>query len=403
MADFRLISDLRQSAPGKIVLLVMDGLGGMPMEPGGPTELEAARTPNMDRLALEGVLGQTVPIRYGLTPGSGPAHLALFGYDPVAYLVGRGVLESIGVGMEVRKGDVAARGNFCTVNAFGKITDRRAGRIPTDTAAPLVERIGRVRITGVDVEVRPVKEYRFAVVMRGRGLEADIDDTDPQQVGVEPLPATPRSPGSARAADLFNTWITEARKLISDQSKANALTLRGFSTDPGLPQFPEIYGLRSACVAVYPMYRGVSQLVGMDILGFEGDRPEDEFAAVARSWEQYDFFFVHIKKTDSMGEDGNFEGKVAVIEAVDAALPGLLALEPAALAITGDHSTPARLRTHTWHPVPFLLWAPATALPDDQSRFGERACQVGGLSTFPATDAMPLLMAHAGRLMKFGA
>jgi 2,3-bisphosphoglycerate-independent phosphoglycerate mutase len=403
MADFRLMTDLRQSAPGKIVLLVMDGLGGMPMEPGGPTELEAARTPNMDRLALEGVLGQTVPIRYGLTPGSGPAHLALFGYDPVAYLVGRGVLESIGVGMEVRKGDVAARGNFCTVNAFGKITDRRAGRIPTDTAAPLVERIGRVRITGVDVEVRPVKEYRFAVVMRGRGLEADIDDTDPQQVGVEPLPAKPRSPGAARAADLFNAWITEARKLIANQSKANALTLRGFSTDPGLPQFPEIYGLRSACVAVYPMYRGVSQLVGMDILGFEGDRPEDEFAAVARSWDLYDFFFVHIKKTDSMGEDGNFEGKVAVIEAVDAALPGLLALEPAALAITGDHSTPARLRTHTWHPVPFLLWAPATALPDDQSRFGERACQVGGLSTFPATDAMPLLMAHAGRLMKFGA
>jgi 2,3-bisphosphoglycerate-independent phosphoglycerate mutase len=239
--------------------------------------------------------------------------------------------------------------------------------------------------------------------MRGRGLEADIDDTDPQQVGVEPLPAKPRSPGAARAADLFNSWITEARKLIANQSKANALTLRGFSTDPGLPQFPEIYGLRSACVAVYPMYRGVSQLVGMDILGFEGDRPEDEFAAVARSWDLYDFFFVHIKKTDSMGEDGNFEGKVAVIEAVDAALPGLLALEPAALAITGDHSTPARLRTHTWHPVPFLLWAPATALPDDQSRFGERACQVGGLSTFPATDAMPLLMAHAGRLMKFGA
>jgi 2,3-bisphosphoglycerate-independent phosphoglycerate mutase len=294
MADFRLMTDLRQSAPGKIVLLVMDGLGGMPMEPGGPTELEAARTPNMDRLALEGVLGQTVPIRYGLTPGSGPAHLALFGYDPVAYLVGRGVLESIGVGMEVRKGDVAARGNFCTVNAFGKITDRRAGRIPTDTAAPLVERIGRVRITGVDVEVRPVKEYRFAVVMRGRGLEADIDDTDPQQVGVEPLPAKPRSPGAARAADLFNAWITEARKLIANQSKANALTLRGFSTDPGLPQFPEIYGLRSACVAVYPMYRGVSQLVGMDILGFEGDRPEDEFAAVARSWDLYDFFFVHI-------------------------------------------------------------------------------------------------------------
>jgi 2,3-bisphosphoglycerate-independent phosphoglycerate mutase len=403
MADFRLMTELQQSAPGKIVLLVMDGLGGMPMEPGGPTELEAARTPHMDRLALEGLLGQTLPIRHGITPGSGPSHLALFGYDPIAYQVGRGVLEAIGVGMEVRKGDVAARGNFCTVNAFGKITDRRAGRIPTEAAAPLVERIAKIRVPGVEMEVRPVREYRFAVVMRGRGLEPEIEDTDPQRVGAEPLPAKATSPGSQRAADLYNAWIAEARKQIADQPKANSLTLRGFSTDPGLPRFPEIYGLRAACVAVYPMYRGVSQLVGMDLITFEGDRPEDEFAAVARAWDRYDFFFVHIKKTDSMGEDGDFAGKSAVIESVDSALPALLALEPAALAITGDHSTPARLRTHTWHPVPFLLWAPATVIPDDQSRFGERMCQTGGLGTFPATDVMPLLMAHASRLAKYGA
>jgi 2,3-bisphosphoglycerate-independent phosphoglycerate mutase len=398
-----MMTELRQSAPGKIVLLVMDGLGGMPMEPGGPTELEAARTPQMDRLALEGVLGQTLPIGHGITPGSGPSHLALFGYDPIAYQVGRGVLEAIGVGMEVRKGDVAARGNFCTVNAFGKITDRRAGRISSEAAAPLVERIAKIRVPGVEMEVRPVREYRFAAVMRGRGLEPEIDDTDPQQVGVEPFPARATSPGSQRAADLYNAWIAEARKQIADQPKANSLTLRGFSTDPGLPKFPEIYGLRAACVAVYPMYRGVSQLVGMDLITFEGDKPEDEFAAVARAWDRYDFFFVHIKKTDSMGEDGNFAGKSAVIESVDSALPALLALEPAALAITGDHSTPARLRTHTWHPVPFLLWAPATALPDDQSRFGERACQAGGLGTFQATEAMPLLMAHSARLAKYGA
>jgi 2,3-bisphosphoglycerate-independent phosphoglycerate mutase len=403
MADFRLMTELRQSAPGKIVLLVMDGLGGMPMEPGGPTELEAARTPHMDRLAVEGSLGQTLPIRHGITPGSGPSHLALFGYDPIAYQVGRGVLEAIGVGMEVRKGDVAARGNFCTVNAFGKITDRRAGRIPSEAAAPLIERIAKIRVPGVEMEVRPVREYRFAVVMRGRGLEPEIEDTDPQRVGAEPLPAKATGPGSQRAADLYNAWIAEARKQIADQPKANSLTLRGFSTDPGLPKFPEIYGLRAACVAVYPMYRGVSQLVGMDLITFEGDRPEDEFAAVAHAWDRYDFFFVHIKKTDSMGEDGDFAGKSAVIESVDSALPPLLALEPAALAITGDHSTPARLRTHTWHPVPFLLWAPATAIPDDQSRFGERTCQTGGLGTFPATEVMPLLMAHSSRLAKYGA
>jgi 2,3-bisphosphoglycerate-independent phosphoglycerate mutase len=395
--------ELRQKAHGKIVLIVMDGLGGLPVEPGGPTELEAAQTPNLDKMAAEGSLGQIHPIRPGITPGSGPAHLALFGYDPLEYQVGRGVLESIGVGMDVRRGDVAARGNFCTVNAFGKITDRRAGRISTEEAAPLVERISHIQLTGVRTEVRQVKEYRFAIVMRGDGLQPGIADTDPQQTGVEPLPARALDSGSQRATDLFNAWIARAQKLLADQPKANSLTLRGFSTDPGLPPFAEIYGLRAACVAVYPMYKGVARLVGMDILRVEGEKPEDEFATVGRAWDQSDFFFVHIKKTDSMGEDGDFQGKSAVIESVDAALPGLLALRPAVVAITGDHSTPAHMRTHTWHPVPFLLWAPGTILPDDQMAFGERSCHLGGLGTFPATDVMQLLMAHSGRLMKYGA
>lgn len=403
MPDLEWIRSLQQKSTGKIVLLVLDGLGGMPMEPGGPTELEAASTPNLDRLATEGTLGQTLPIGRGITPGSGPAHLALFGYDPIHYQVGRGVLESIGVGMEVHKGDLAARGNFCTVNALGKITDRRAGRIATEEAAPIVERLARIQIPGVRSEVRAVREYRFALVMRGRALEAEIADTDPQQTGVEPLPARALQPGSERAAELVNAWIAQARTALAGEPKANALTLRGFSTDPGLPRFPEIFGLRAACAAVYPMYRGVSRLVGMDVLRFEGDTPADEFAAVGRVWQEYDFFFVHIKKTDSMGEDGNFDGKVAVIEAVDAALPALLDLGPAALAVTGDHSTPARLRAHSWHPVPLLLWAPATALPDDQTTFGERACALGGFGSLPATDVMPLLMAHAGRLAKYGA
>lgn len=403
MADLQRMRELQQKAPTKIVLLVMDGLGGLPMEPGGPTELEAATKPNLDRLAAEGTLGQLIPIRPGITPGSGPAHLALFGYDPLAYEVGRGVLEAIGVGLEVRKGDVAARGNFCTVNAFGKITDRRAGRIPTEQAAPLVERLARIQLTGVRTEVRHVREYRFVVVMRGGGLSPEIADTDPQQTGLEPLPARPLAPAAQRAAELFNAWMARARQVLADQPKANSLTLRGFSTDPGLPQMPEIYGLRAACVAVYPMYKGVARLVGMDILRVEGDRPEDQFVTVARSWDEYDFFFIHIKKTDSMGEDGNFAGKTQVIEAVDAALPPLLDLKPDVLAITADHSTPARMRTHTWHPVPLLLWAPETGLPDDQVTFGERACSVGGLGTLAASDLMPLLMAHAGRLTKFGA
>ncbi len=403
MADFDLMRRLHRAGRQKLVLLVLDGLGGLPIEPDGPTELETARTPNMDRLAAEGCLGQIVPVRLGITPGSGPAHLAIFGYDPLTFDVGRGVLEATGVGMHVAAGDVAARGNFCTLDSEGKIVDRRAGRIPNQEALPLVERLAEIRIPDVEVEVRHVREYRFAVVLRGEGLDPSLADTDPQQTGRAPLPVEPTAPEAARTAEIFNTWVEQARSLLSDQPKANGLTLRGFSTNPSLPQFDEIYGLHAAAVAVYPMYRGVAKLVGMEIHHFEGESPQHEFAAVASAWSEYDFFFIHIKKTDSKGEDGDFHGKAAIIESVDAALPHLLDLGPAALAITGDHSTPARMKTHSWHPVPLLLWAPQTARPDSQRAFGERACAIGGLGTFPATDLMPLLLAHAGRLNKYGA
>ena len=403
MADFNLIKSLKRDQGGKIVLLVMDGLGGAPIIPGGPTELEAAATPTLDRMAAEGTLGALVPIRPGITPGSGPAHLALFGYDPLTYLVGRGVLEAVGVGVQVRKGDVAARGNFCSVDNAGRISDRRAGRIPTDQAAPLTERLATLELPGVTTEVRHVKEHRFAVVLRGDGLAGDIDDTDPQQTGVPPLPAQPRSEGSRRTADLFNQWIAKANANLKREPKANSLTLRGFASDPALPAFPEIYGLRSACIGVYPMYRGLASLVGMDVKDFAGESPEDQFAAVARYWNDYDFFFVHLKKTDSRGEDGDFDGKASAVAAVDAGLPRLLELKPEVVAVTGDHSTPALLKTHSWHPVPLLLWAPATVRADRSTAFGDRACETGGLGIFPSTDLLPLLMAHALRLEKFGA
>ena len=403
MTDFQLMRKLHQQSDRKIILLVLDGLGGLPVDLGGPTELEAAKSPNMDRLALEGTLGQTIPIRPGITPGSGPAHLALFGYDPVQFAVGRGVLEATGIGMSVAKGDIASRGNFCSLDTEGRIIDRRAGRIPSDQALPLVELISDVQIPGVEVDARHAREYRFAVVMRGEGLEPGLDDTDPQQTGVSPLPARARTTSAQPTADLFNKWIAEAHQCIADQPKANGITLRGFSTDPGLPQFLDVYGLRAACVAVYPMYRGVSQLVGMQVQDFTGDQPEDEFNVVASIWDKFDFFFIHIKKTDSKGEDGDFAGKAAIIEAVDRALPILLDLNPDVLCVTSDHSTPARMKMHSWHPVPTLIWAPATALPDDQTTYGDRACARGGLGIFPATDLMPLLMAHAGRLAKYGA
>jgi 2,3-bisphosphoglycerate-independent phosphoglycerate mutase len=397
------IKPLLRPSESKIVLMVMDGLGGLPVEPGGPTELEGANTPNMDRLAAEGTLGQTLPIRPGITPGSGPAHLSLFGYDPLVYDIGRGTLEAVGVGMKVSKGDVAARGNFCSVDGNGIITDRRAGRIPSDEAVKVVEKLKAVKVPGVETEVRHVKEYRFAVVLRGDGLDPEIEDTDPQITGVTPLSARAKNPKAEYTAGLFNQWISQAQQVIKNEPKANGLTLRGFATHPGLASFMDVYGLRAACVAVYPMYRGVSQLVGMDIINVAGETTQDEFAALARVWKDYDFFFVHIKKTDSKGEDGDFAGKTAFIETVDAALPEMLKLKHDVLIITGDHSTPARLKVHSWHPVPFLLWAPATARPDDQTRFGERACARGGFGTILAMDAMPLALAHALRLNKYGA
>jgi 2,3-bisphosphoglycerate-independent phosphoglycerate mutase len=403
MANFDLMRELRFDNGSKIILLIMDGLGGLPIEPGGLTELEAAATPTLDRLASEGAVGQTIPIRPGITPGSGPAHLALFGYDPVEHQVGRGVLEATGVGLHVREGDLAARGNFCTLDKQGRISDRRAGRIPTEEALPIVEKLSGIKIPGLEIEVKHVKEYRFALIFRGQGLHAEIGDTDPQQTGVAPLKAKALNEESKKAAGYVQQWVASAQELLAGETKANGVTLRGFSTDPRLPKFPEIYGLRSGCIAVYPMYRGVARLVGMDTIEFEGDTPEREFETAAKHWDDYDFFFIHIKKTDSRGEDGDFGKKAEVIESVDRALGTLLALQPDVLAVTGDHSTPASMRTHSWHPVPFLLWAPRYVRPDHQTNFGERACELGGLGTISASDAMPLMMAHAGRLQKFGA
>jgi 2,3-bisphosphoglycerate-independent phosphoglycerate mutase len=397
------IKPLLNQSTKKIVLLVLDGLGGLPIKLGGPTELETAKTPNLDQLAKEGSLGQTIPIRLGITPGSGPAHLALFGYDPLVYDIGRGALEVSGVGMHVGPGDIAARGNFCSLDKDGIITDRRAGRISSENSGPLVDLLKKIKVPGVTFEVNLVKEHRFALIMRGDQLHPGLADTDPQVTGKPPLPVTPTDPKAERTAKLVQTWVSEAERILGDQPQANGLTLRGFATDPGLPSYQKVYGLRAACVAVYPMYKGVSKLVGMDVIPFSGEKPDDEFHTVAGIWNDYDFFFIHIKKTDSMGEDGNFEGKVKIIEEVDETLPILLALEPDVLVVTGDHSTPSKLRAHSWHPVPLLLWAPESHLPDAQETFGERACAVGGLGTFPAQELMALTLAHALRMNKFGA
>ncbi len=409
MANFDLMRRLAKDGGGKIILLVMDGLGGLPLEVDGPTELEAASTPNLDRLAREGSTGMTIPIGRGIEPGSGPGHLALFGYDPLVYDVGRGALESVGAGLDIQPGDVVARGNFCTVDEGGLITDRRAGRIATDKNAAACADLSKIELPGVSLTVMPVKEHRFAISLRGEGLSPHLLDTDPQVVGKAPLRAQPTpeaegDPAAQRTADLVNHFLTEARTILKNHYPANMATLRGFATDPDLPKFKDIYRLKGACVAVYPMYKGVSKLVGMDVIPTtDHDTPLDEFQHVAANWAGYDFFFVHIKYTDSRGEDGNFDAKVAVIEEVDAALPALLDLQPDVLAVTGDHSTPARLRSHSFHPVPTLIWAPARHMPDRAARFGERECMTGALGQFPAPELMQLLMAHAGRLSRYGA
>jgi len=404
MANFDLMRRLTVEKGGKIVLLVMDGLGGLPREQGGPTELEAAQTPNLDRLAREGCTGLSIPIARGVAPGSGPAHLALFGYDPLVYEIGRGVLEATGIGLQVRPGDVAIRGNFCTVDENGLITDRRAGRISTEEGAKRVEVLKGIKVPGVEIDIEIAKEYRFAMVLRGEGLHGAIADTDPQATGVAPLPARAPDPAAEKTAQLVNQWLAEARRVLKGHEPANMCTLRGFAMEPGLPKYSDVYKLKAACVAVYPMYKGVAGLVGMDVIETTAhDTTADEFNHVARIWNDYDFVFCHIKYTDSRGEDGNFDAKVKVIEGVDEALPILLDLKPDVLIVTGDHSTPATYMAHSWHPVPTLLWAPGTHMTDRAQAFGERECMTGGLGQFPATDLMPMALAHARRLQKFGA
>jgi 2,3-bisphosphoglycerate-independent phosphoglycerate mutase len=404
MANFDLMRRLTVNEGGKIILLVMDGLGGLPREQGGLTELETAVTPNMDRLAREGSLGLSIPVARGVSPGSGPAHLGLFGYDPLVYDIGRGVLESIGIGLEVGDGDVAVRGNFCTVDADGNITDRRAGRISTEEGAKRVELLKDIQIPGVETQIAIGEGYRFALVMRGEGLNGDVEDTDPQITGVPPLPARASNAAAERTAEIANAWIASAKERLRGQEPANMITLRGFASDPKLPKYLDVYKLRAACVAVYPMYKGVAQLVGMDIIETDNHFSiQDEFNKVAEIIADYDFVFCHVKYTDSRGEDGNFDAKVKVIEEVDAALPTLIGAQPSVLIITGDHSTPATYRAHTWHPVPTLLWAPGTHMTDRAQVFGERECMGGALGQFPASDLMPLALAHARRMVKYGA
>ncbi len=401
MKIHELIRELREPSDSKIVLVVADGLGGLPIEPGGKTELESARTPNLDACAREGVCGLSTPVLPGITPGSGPGHLGLFGYDPLEYRIGRGILEAMGIHFSVGPRDVAARGNFCTVDDAGLITDRRAGRPTTERCVAMCRKLQQIRIPGVEIFVEPVREHRFVVVFRGDQMGDAVNDTDPQQTGHKPLEARGEDKPAENTARFVNLFVNEAARVLRGDAPTNMVTLRGFARYPKIETLQEIYGLRPVALAVYPMYKGLARLVGMDVAD-AGATLGDQIETLRRLWDQYDFFFLHYKYTDSTGEDGNFAAKVEMIEHLDAELPKIRALDPDVLIVTGDHSTPSKLRSHSWHPVPVLLWSP-TCRPDPVIEFGESYCLRGGLGQFAAMYLMPLAMAHAGRLGKYGA
>ncbi|MGB8981320.1 MAG: 2,3-bisphosphoglycerate-independent phosphoglycerate mutase [Anaerolineales bacterium] len=389
-------------AQSKIVLLVMDGLGGLPLEPGGKTELETASTPNLDALAAVSALGLTLPAGPGITVGSGPGHLALFGYDPIEYEIGRGALEALGVDFEMGPDDVAGRGNFCSVDEEGIITDRRAGRLPTSAGCELLKTLSNIRIDGVEFFLRPVKEHRFAFVVRGQGLSDALSESDPLKVGAPTLPVRALVPEAEQTARLVNQFIEQSRGLLADQHPANMITLRGFARLPALPTYPELYDLKAAAIAINGMYRGVARLAGMEVLQVCGETLADEFATLEKHWNDFDFFYIHIKKTDTFGEAGDFAGKVRAIEEVDSLLPRLMALQPDVLVVGGDHSSPAILKSHSWHPVPVLLYSKVVRA-DGIPEFGERACARGSLGVLPATHILPIALANAGRITKYGA
>ena len=401
MIGFEHMKKISRTSPSKIVFLIIDGVGGLPHPETGKTELESAKKPNLNRIARDSLCGLIDPVSPGITPGSAPGHLAIFGYNPIKYNIGRGVVEALGIDFKLKPDDIAARGNFCTVDDKGIITHRRAGRISTNKNTVLCRLLNDITIEGAEISVLPVKEHRFVLILRGEALSPELADSDPQQLGLAPKKIEALSPQAQKTARIVNEFVSQAGNLLHSEASANMVLLRGFSRRPHIPSLPEIYKLKPAAIAAYPMYRGLARLVGMQVLS-GGESITEQLNSLQRYYADYDFFFVHFKNTDTKGEDGNFQAKVQAIEELDNALPSLLSLDPDVLIITGDHSTPANLAMHSWHPVPFMLKS-KWCRPDNVTEFSERACLAGGMGRFPATEIMSLAMANALKLDKFGA
>jgi 2,3-bisphosphoglycerate-independent phosphoglycerate mutase len=398
-----LLDQLAIKTDAKMIFLVMDGLGGMEVPEKGGSELQVARTPNLDALAMQGVCGLFDPVAPGITPGSGPGHFAIFGYHPMVYNIGRGVLSACGIDFPLTSRDVAARVNFCTIDGQGRIVDRRAGRIDTDTNRRLADKLRAEIKLPADVEFffETEKEYRGVLILRGDDLSDRLADTDPQREGMPPHDPTALEPAAKRTAELVQSFLTQARQVLAGEPRANMLLLRGFAKLMPYKSLRERFSLTPLAIANYPMYRGIARLLGMDIHPVLADIPS-EFAALRDNYDRYDFFFLHVKDTDSRGEDGDFDGKVRVLELVDSLIPQLTSLHPDVLVVTGDHSTPSALKGHSWHPVPVILSA-KTVRPDTVTHYDERSCTLGGFGRQPMMNLMGIALAHAQRLQKFGA
>jgi 2,3-bisphosphoglycerate-independent phosphoglycerate mutase len=402
-----LYSELTLKTNAKLALVVLDGLGDIATkEQNYLTPLEAAHTPNLDALSKESAQGRMIPVAPGITPGSGPGHLGLFGYDPLEFQVGRGVIEALGLGVELQPGDVCARANFATLDAKGIVTDRRAGRIPTESCEKLCAMLAAKvkKIGDTQIIIKPGKEHRFVVVFRGKGLQGPLTDADPNREGFAIPTVKPRDPKNAKQkkmAGLIAKFYQAALPIIAKEKPANGFLMRGIAHQPEIPLFEERYQLKSACLAVYPMYKGLSQLVGMKKI--EGPQSiAEQFERYLTAYDNFGFFFIHYKYTDKAGEDGNFAAKKEAIEAFDAALPILLKKRPDVLAITGDHSTPCALKGHSWHPQPVLLHS-AVSGSDKLERFTETGANCGSLGVMEAKHLIRLMQANAKMFDKFGA
>ena len=400
MIDLEGLRDCYTPTPSKIVMLVVDGLGGLPHPDTGRSELETAHLPNLDALARESACGLTTPVLPGVAPGSGPGHLALFGYDPLKYLIGRGALEALGIDVALEPGDVAARGNFCTVDADGLLVDRRAGRIPLELSVPLCYRLNQIELEGVQLDVYPVQDYRLVLRLRGEGLSQRVSETDPQQVGVPPLPVKPLDHGAEKTSHLANQFLDQAKQLLAEEYRANMVLLRGFAQLPHFPPMGDVYRLNPAGIAAYPMYRGLATVVGMEVIP-TGHTFADEVETLRQNYHAHDFFFIHYKPADAAGEDGDFAAKVKRLEELDPLIPSIRELDPDVFLVAGDHATPAILAGHSWHPVPLMLHSRLTR-GEGVPEFNEKTCAQGSIGRIPATQVMLLALAHAGKLTKFG-